>query len=163
MIVSIDPGRKSGVAVFDDEPGPIDHIGLHGFYLHSWRLVKMLPSEAHGRVALSILREIGVGIGDIVVVEEQWIAPSGSRRSNPKSVQTLMEIRYAWQHAAEMLGATVHAARSDQWMREIASQVPGDTPGERVRWVVGEVFGKRLSLDEAAAVGIGLWWIRKNR
>jgi len=69
MIVSIDPGRKSGVAVFDDEPGPIDHIGLHGFYLHSWRLVKMLPSEAHGRVALSILREIGVGIGDIVVVE----------------------------------------------------------------------------------------------
>jgi len=28
---------------------------------------------------------------------------------------------------------------------------------------VGEVFGKRLSLDEAAAVGIGLWWIRKNR
>ncbi len=162
MLVAIDPGTRSGIAVFSSEPGIAHPVDLGGVYLREWRIVKLLPSQAHGPIALEELKALGVGHGDHVPIEDQWLQPG---KSNPKSVAALIERRCAWQHAAEILGATVELVRSDVWMRWFCGgqlALGGSTTAERVRDVVCELLDQRLSLDEAAAVGIGLWVIRRE-
>jgi hypothetical protein len=170
-LATVDPGRRGAIAWWLDGPHPGAVLEHEGWSLVSWRVVHMPREDLHVVVADAELSAapahpdehwVGFGGGDTLVVEGQWVGDrrgASGARGNHGDVIPLVERRCAWQDAAILRGAHVEVVRPSSWMR-MALQCPGSSAGERVRWLVGEVLGIRVSLDEAAAIGIGLWWLR---
>jgi hypothetical protein len=96
----------------------------------------------------------------VVVVEGQFY--SGRKGQSPfQDVARLMELRCAWQHAAELAGATVEVVAPWRWIPAISSGAPGETTKQRIKWVVARLLpGLRLRADEFDAAGLGCWWVQ---
>lgn len=166
-LVSIDPGARSGIALWMAEQGasrPGHHHG--GFWLAEWRAVAMPARGPHLAIARAALAEWDVGIGDTVIVEGQWAierrtaAGRRARAASGRDVIALVERRCAWEHAGEIATCQrTEVIEPKDWMT-IAKHCPDVTPGKRVRWLIAEALSIRTGLDEAAAIGLGLWWLR---
>ena len=171
MLISIDPGARTGYAIWSrDQIDGITRFQNHN--LVSWgfcHLKKTKRSETPFFMARELLDDIGVTNGDTVIIENQWHIDAINRAKkgqgaagNFASVKRLIEYRCALQHAAELLGGSVHLVDPGIWMRQLAGKMPQRKPGERVRALVGQALGVYTSLDESAAIGLGMWWIIKS-
>jgi hypothetical protein len=171
-LVSVDPGARSGIALWSPEAG-LASISTHhesGCSLIACRAVALPPGRRaqYLSIATKALEKYGLRLGDEVVVEGQWAidrksaAGRRARAASGRDVVALVERRCAWEYAGEIItGKPTEVIAPRDWMA-IAKSCPGSTPGERIQWLISKAFQIQTGLDEAAAIGLGLWWLRKN-
>lgn len=155
-LLSVDPGTKSAWALWlEDDDG-------------AWVV------RAYGRVSApdavdaftllgTLAREYGIDWpGSTLVVEGQWF-DGGRRSTHFRAVERLIESRCGWQDAALIAGAAVEVVSPGRWMRAVSKGAPGEDAAGRVRAVCERVLpGCVVSEDEAAALMLGLYWLRQS-
>jgi hypothetical protein len=167
-LLSIDPGttrvHQNGLALFED--GILLehwHVSLSGISPEMWGYrchdeIDWLYEQHHHKMTAEPMT---------VVVEDQWLYPK-IPKSRFRSVKPLIRCRASWEAAASILGATVAEAASPQvWIPAktkgvIVPDKPNADSEDRVHYVCCQRYpDKKFTKDEAAAVLMGLWWLRE--
>lgn len=165
--LSIDPGRHSGIA----------------WWLGSeLMLVRRLELGRHAQSNVIRVRdEITLGLSLLqlatheevppigtahAVVEGQWSSPGISGGFD--RVASLVEVRCAWQHVLELLGASVEVVKPAIWVKAAApksSKEDTRPTAKRIKERTLELYPeeKDWTEDQRAAVLLGWWrWDKSN-
>ena len=161
-LLSVDPGRKSAIAVWNDDTD----------LLHVGRIDGMEP-----RIIYDLLRNL-TGDGSIfgiqkwkVIVEGQWFRLPTMRNGRKvyhsadfKSVSKVVESRAYWIAAAKILCLDTEIIDPGVWIPAMTRGAPGETPDARIKWAVKQRFQERkIIADENAAVLMGIFYSNKQK
>uniref|UniRef100_A0A6M3M8R1 Holliday junction resolvase RuvC n=1 Tax=viral metagenome TaxID=1070528 RepID=A0A6M3M8R1_9ZZZZ len=144
-ILTVDSGKEAGVALWTFIPSKANLDSVHAI---------------DGEDARSMLRLIQALRPDRVIVE----IPFGGE-ANFNSFRT-MSVRYgAWLTLANLLAIPSEGVWPATWQ----SKIPGkehrqerESLGELYKRYAESIAGRELTADEAAAVGVGVWYLQER-